>query len=509
MLAAGLGIALAASLATGLGTPARAAEDGIRPMLSGWFGWWATKAQVEAMANESVGSVPETQIFWWFFDGPSRPLCTYSGGACLTGSATPWTTTLLDTHRQTLQAKGIKVLGTITDLGNGRARELAGYIAKEENRKAFAKQIAEWAVAAQVDGVDLDWENFAFNDGRDTWATTKPNFVAMVKELSTQLKAKGLLLSVTVPAGWAPFNSDGSPNPGTGYWVYAWSEIIGSIDRLRIMSYEYSYSVAGPISPIGWFDRVIDSAVQQVGAANAHKIWIGVPQYGHTWPQRDGAGWQVNERCPAGWRPNVTPTRTSPTPEQAFAIAEREGIEPTWDATHAEYTFTYWHTTEGNADGKAVSCKIKRIVWFEDTRAALIRAQSAAKYQIAGIAVWSFSQIQSGFYPAIAEYARSIAPLKTRAQVRVVKTATAGQQIKVRVVVRTSEGRTPGARVILRFAPDSTGKPVKVARTRTNENGSAVFTVTATETGSFSGAVLAEWEWTRDISPPQRVIVTG
>ena len=49
------------------------------------------------------------------------------------------------------------------------------------------------------DGLDLDYENFAFVDGRKMRDATLPNWTTFVAELGAAFHAQGKLLSATVP----------------------------------------------------------------------------------------------------------------------------------------------------------------------------------------------------------------------------------------------------------------------------------------------------------------------
>ena len=101
------------------------------------------------------------------------------------------------------------MFATHTDLDANRRRQLSNYLAKSSRRQALADQITDWVVKSGVDGVDLDWENFAFNDGSSSWDTTRPRLNDTIVRLGAALRAKGKLLSVTVPGGYSPFTSSG------------------------------------------------------------------------------------------------------------------------------------------------------------------------------------------------------------------------------------------------------------------------------------------------------------
>ncbi len=65
------------------------------------------------------------------------------------------------------------------------------------------------------DGIDLDYEGFAFSDGRASWRVTTPVWNAFIYELAAKLHANGRLLSVTMPPMWI------AGGVVTGYTVYA------------------------------------------------------------------------------------------------------------------------------------------------------------------------------------------------------------------------------------------------------------------------------------------------
>lgn len=507
----------AVAAATLVAAPSASAAEPPRPIVSGWFGWWASDTAITQMTSTADGVVGEIAMFWWSFQGDKNPLCLYDAGDYdkdgawgdpLCKSATPWTTPKFDRQRKVLQAAGIKVNASITDLGSANAGKLSAYLATSKNRKAYAKQIADYAVKAGVDGIDLDWEAFAFADGRDSWEATKPRWVAMIKELSTQLKAQGLTLWATVPGGVPPFSGTGAPNPGTGYWVYAWNEITPYVDRLNIMAYDYSWSVPGPIGPNDWAALVAKSAVQQVGEEYADRVWIGAPQYGRNWPMQVGTGWAVDSECPAGWKPTTTPVRTSVTPMTARDLAAREKVEPTWDAKSGEWTFDYWLPTAGKVDKKDRTCDVKRRVWFADTRSALSRAQIVPDLKIGGIAVWDFGTVSSDFYPRLADYGREIAPAATKVSVKAPKATTHGRTIAVRVGTESRAGAAKGAEATLYFqAQGGSATRAKVESITLDGEGRGIFKVAAEASGTWTVSVEGSWSRAAGESDPAATTV--
>ena len=489
-------IALATAVAVGWAAPAAAMTPRLitGPYVSGWFGYWEPDSVVRDLADKGTSTVPEVNVFWWSFDSAERPLCTYNtDSSCSTTGETPWTNAHLDGQRLILKGAGIPVLGSIVD--GSRAGTLSAYLATDATRTAYAAQIVDWTVKAGLDGVDLDWEKFAFADGRDSWAVTKPRWVAFVKVLAAKLHARGLILSATVPAGTYPFLADGSPNPGTGYWVYAWDEIIDDVDRLRIMAYDYSYSSPGPIGPWPWANDVTASALAQVAddtPAYRKKVWLGIPQYSRNWVRQDSDGSYVTRgACPAGWKPAAgaagVPGMLSQSSARAQEIAAREGVTPTWNAAPGEYSFDYWIATDGTAGGVPATCEAQREVWFADTRSAMLKANIVTNQRIAGLAVWEFGFVLDGFY---SQMARKIAPplaLRASFDDRIRK----GESTKVTGKVLRGDAPVSGARLAITWI-SQTGRTTDLGVTRTNAKGNYATTVTPTRSGTLRITATSE-----------------
>lgn len=481
---------LASMLAVGMstGTPAQAAQGIIPgPYVSGWFGYWEPDSVVQSLADRGTSVVPEVNIFWWEFAGADRPLCTYNpDSSCTSTGDAPWTNPHLDGQRRILKAAGIPVLGTIVD--GSAAGSLSSYLSSDAHRSEYADRIVRWTSRAGLDGVDLDWEKFAFADGRASWAQTKPRWVAFVRTLGNKLRAKGLILSATVPAGSYPFLSDGQPNPGTGYWVYAWDEIIASVDRLRIMAYDYSYTEPGPIGPWPWANEVVASALAQVATvtpANRKKIWLGIPQYSRNWVRTSADGTYLTKGdCPAGWKPSPgasgVPGMLSQSLDRALEIAAREQVTPTWDSTYGEYTFRYAVDTLGTANGQTTVCTAEREVWFADTRSAQLKANIVRDQGIAGLAVWEFGYVLDDFY---AQMARKIAPPLT-VKASFDDAIRAGTSTKVSGKVLRGAKEVAGARVAIAWL-SSTGTKRDLGTTRTNDAGRYSLSVKPPRSGTL------------------------
>ena len=129
---------------------------------------------------------------------------------------------------------------------------MAAMLTDPESRAAHIDAIIDFAAEHDFQGIDINYENFAFNDGRDTWATTRPAWVTFIEELGARLHADGRLLTVSVP----PVYDDGQTED-SGYWVYDYGSIAPHVDAIRVMAYDYSVADPGPIAPVDWVEDLI------------------------------------------------------------------------------------------------------------------------------------------------------------------------------------------------------------------------------------------------------------
>lgn len=369
---AALTATLAASLVAVAPSVGAASTNPPRRIVTGWLPYWtASSSTAVLVANKDLFS--DASPFW--FTASSATVITPHLDA-----------TTRATQTTQIHAAGVPVLPTVTD--GLPTHGMAAVLANATTRGQHVAALVSTVVANGYDGIDLDYEKFAFSDGSSTWAATRPAWVAFVGQLAAALHAQGKKLAITVPY---------MDSPTTGYWVYDYAGIGAAVDRLRIMTYDYSVSAAGPIAPISWVDRVAAFAVTQVPAS---KVQIGVPTYGRDWPASTTG-------CPV----DNLPVRTSLTAQDAAALATSLSVAPAWNATYGERTFSYRKAYAGHsATGAAATCTITRTVWYDDRSSALLRAQLVGKYRLGGVAFWTIGGEDPGQWSLLRSYARSIAP---------------------------------------------------------------------------------------------------
>ena len=362
-----------------------------RKILTGWLPYYSMKTYLPAVLN-NADLIKEIMPFWYTlkYDGKTKKAVI----ADVYSSANP--SVPITEPLAALRNAGMTIIPTISDGTDQMV--LANLIAKPVSRKQVVDAIVATVASQNYDGIDLDFEGFAFIDSNTTWRTTAPNWVLFVKELSAALHAQKKILSITSPYLFNPTEAQ------KGYFVYSWAQIASSIDRLRIMTYDYSTSRPGPIGPIAWTEKTVKYAISIMPAS---KVYLGLPGYGKDWVTK------VEGVCPSNLAKIITPSAKAGTflMRDAASIAATYGAVPTYNETFAEVTFSYKREYTGTtSSGLSTTCTASRTAWHQNAQSYSLRAQLVAKYQLGGAAQWVIGQEEPLAMVAIRDVAISIAP---------------------------------------------------------------------------------------------------
>ena len=362
-----------------------------RKILTGWLPYYSMKTYLPAVLN-NADLIKEIMPFWYTlkYDGKSKKAVVTDVYKTANPSV-PITEPLA-----ALRNAGMTLIPTISD-GTDKL-VLANLLAKPVSRKQVVDAIVATVASQNYDGIDLDFEGFAFIDPNTTWKATAPNWVLFVKELSAALHAEKKILSITTPYLFNPAEAQ------KGYFVYAWAQIAPFIDRLRIMTYDYSTSRPGPIGPIAWTEKTVKYAISIMPAS---KVYLGLPGYGKDWVTK------VEGVCPSNLAKIITPSAKAGTflMRDAVSIAATYGAVPTYNETFAEVTFSYKREYTGTtSSGLSTTCTASRTAWHQNAQSFSVRAQLVAKYQLGGAAQWVIGQEEPLAMVAIRDVATSIAP---------------------------------------------------------------------------------------------------
>ena len=401
--------------------PLQAADKEPRKILSGWIPYYSVKtvlplvrklpsaapntagqpaicdaSQYGPVENQAIESsylftnkdlMKEVMPFWFSLKSPTVIRDDYVTG----NPSWPMADTVCLMRRA-----GLQVIPTMTD-GTDKL-VLSGHLSNATTRTTLVKTIVDLVIKNNFDGIDLDYEGFAFVDGNTTWSKTAPRWVAFIKELSVALHANKKILSVSTPYVYNPSEAQ------KGYYVYAWADIASSIDRLRIMTYDFSVARPGPMGPLSWTEKTIQYAISVMPAS---KVYMGLPGYGRDWIT------SVNGKCPTSAPPGLIGGAKAATFKMNYADAKAaiDGAVPTFNDQYSEATYTYTQSYNGlSAAGAATSCTVNRTVWYQNSRSYAERMALVGKYRIGGAAIWTLGMEEVSATAQIRSAALAIAP---------------------------------------------------------------------------------------------------
>ena len=516
-------LALVCVLLTSLATNASAIDNQPRKLVSGWIPYYSVKtvmpfikklptlptpapgapvtcedneysqADIAALnasylfANKDL--MKEVMPFWYTLKSPTLIRDDYSTA----NPSWPMADTLC-----LMRKSGLKLIPTITD-GTDKL-VLSGYLAKAETRATIVKAIVELVNKNTFDGIDLDFEGFAFVDGNTTWSKTAPNWVLFVKELATALHAQQKLLSISAPYSYDPTEKQ------KGYYVYSWAAIASSIDRLRIMTYDYSVAKPGPIGPITWVEKTLKYAVSIMPAS---KVFIGFPGYGRDWIT------SVSGTCPVSAPPNLKAGTKAATFKMNYATT-KAGIDqavPVFDEKSSEATYSYTQTFNGlTAKGAATSCAVARTVWYQNEHSYLERMNLVAQYRLGGSALWTLGMEDPAATTAMRNVALAIAPDTVISSLTIADTTNRsvyyGGIFTINGVI-TLKDKSPiaGIPVSLQIKRESENTWSTIAELVSGLDGEVSAPITIANTASFRLSTEGSWERSESLSTEEKVVL--
>ena len=322
--------------------------------LDAWAPYWALDDSLPEL-EQRVGSLRDISPFWF--------------------NATGVSTIEIDPNARD---EGIEQFMTIADKAGANvvpsivdalpAGEMAAILADPSTRSAHVGTIVEFAASGDFAGIDIDYEQFAFADGRSTWATTRPNWVAFITELGAALRADDRTLTVSIPPVY-----DAGQTAASGFWVYDYGAIAPHVDRIRIMAYDFSVVDPGPIAPLEFVERSINGAIEATGQPD--KLVLGLAVYGRNWPVGESGV------CPA----SELQGRTSVTARSVDDLIALRGATPIAVPETGEWIFDYdLEVTDGTT-----SCVQGRLVHYVDGDGVRLRMDLAREYHLNGVSLWA------------------------------------------------------------------------------------------------------------------------
>jgi len=284
--------------------------------------------------------------------------------------------------RVAIRQSGVDNIATVaTDMS---AADFAWILRSPDRRSAHARALVKLVDRYNLDGIDLDYESINFGSSADK-ATIRAKYPLLVQTLDARLNSRGATTAVTV----ASRTSARDPN----WWVFDYAALGREADRVRIMTYDYSWSggPAGPIAPKWWVNDVASYASRAVAP---RKVSLGMPAYGRDW-----FGGTVSGKCPASAKATV-----SRTTRGMKAFAQNIGVKPQWRDRATSKYFTY---VRSYSNGET-RCKARRVVWFDDERSLSAKSPLVERYGLRGIAIWALGNESAASWDGIRSFGRQL-----------------------------------------------------------------------------------------------------
>ena len=144
--------------------------------------------------------------------------------------------------------------------------DIVSFLNDPDARALFRQQVAQFLASGRYRGLMVDFETFP--------ASGQPGYVALLRELSGDLHARGMKLYVAVP----PHNGE-----------YNYPAVAAAADGVVLMNYDEHYpgAASGPVASQDWFVQNLKFAESVIPQ---EKIICAIANYGYDWVQKPKKG---------------------------------------------------------------------------------------------------------------------------------------------------------------------------------------------------------------------------
>jgi cellulose synthase/poly-beta-1,6-N-acetylglucosamine synthase-like glycosyltransferase/spore germination protein YaaH/peptidoglycan/xylan/chitin deacetylase (PgdA/CDA1 family) len=220
--------------------------------------------------------------------------------------------------------------------------EITGFLNNPEARALFRRQVAIFLGSDRYRGLMVDFEAFP--------KSGQPGYVALLRELSSDLHARGMKLYVSVPA----HNED-----------FDYPAVAAAADGVVVMNYDEHYpgGKPGPVASQDWFVKNLTFAKTVIPQ---NKLICAIANYGYDWVLKPKKG-----KLPADARD------TNVSVQAAWLAARDSDEDVTFDDDALNPHFSY-------LDERS----LRHDIWFLDAVTALNHMRAAAGLGIRTFALW-------------------------------------------------------------------------------------------------------------------------
>jgi spore germination protein len=255
---------------------------------------------------------------------------------------------------QALQARGIRVIPTVTNLRYGEwdVEVVRAMLHDPTVMSTHIRELVDLAITEGYDGIDIDYEHLR--------GTDREAYSRFLAELATELHAAGKQLTTAVHAKTSVAGDD-ERNLAQDYQA-----IGAAADQVRVMTYDYSWETSppGPVAPGDWVEEVIAWTVTQIPP---DKVVLGIVLLGYNWT--DGRGVTVDYQQ-----------------AQSKAQAHDATVRRADDGSP-------WFTYRDSGS--------RHEVWYEDAESVRPKLELVSRYELRGAFFWRLGGEDPNVWPTV------------------------------------------------------------------------------------------------------------
>ena len=238
---------------------------------------------------------------------------------------------------------GMEVFPMVNNFDGTDWVDVSAFLDSEDARSHFREQVGQFLASDRYHGLMIDFETLP--------RKAQPGYLALLKELSGDLHAKGMKLYVSVQAR----NEE-----------YDYAAVASHVDGVVLMNYDEHYPSPGTAGPVASQDWFIDNLKAAVKVIPKDKLISAIGNYGYDWVQKPKRG-----PLPPGVRDiNVTV-------QDAWLAARDSEADVDFDGDSLNPHISYLDEHELQHD-----------IWFLDAVTALNQMRAAQSLGIQTFALW-------------------------------------------------------------------------------------------------------------------------
>ncbi len=238
---------------------------------------------------------------------------------------------------------GMEVFPMVNNFDGTDWVDISAFLNSPDDRARFRRQVSGFLASDRYRGLMIDFETLP--------RKAQPGYLALLKELSSDLSARGMKLYVSIQAR----NEE-----------YDYAAVASHVDGVVLMNYDEHYPAPGTAGPVASQDWFFDNLKAAVKVIPKEKLISAIGNYGYDWVQKPKGG-----KVPPGVKD------TNVTVQDAWLAARDSEADVDFDGDSLNPHISYLDEHDLQHD-----------IWFLDAVTALNQMRAAQSLGIETFALW-------------------------------------------------------------------------------------------------------------------------